>query len=183
MGLVDTFFTGYYYFYGIIDNIIKLIQVNSINNDPLSVSYQVNQNKMIKLIKIFTLIFVLAVNPLHLFGQFSITVIINGLESSNGQVLLELSDENGKNISGFNQTIENKKCIIIIRNLKPGNYAFKYFHDENKNQKLDTNILGIPTEGFDFANDANGKFGPPPLEKTIFTVKGDTSLTCNALYY
>jgi len=138
---------------------------------------------MIKLIKIFTLIFVLAVNPLHLFGQFSITVIINGLESSNGQVLLELSDENGKNISGFNQTIENKKCIIIIRNLKPGNYTFKYFHDENKNNKLDTNFIGMPLEGFGFANDATGKFGPPPLEKTVISVKGDTTLTCNIIYF
>ena len=138
---------------------------------------------MIKRINIFAKIFVLTVIPLNLFGQFSLTVAINGLKNSNGQVLLALSDENGNNTLGFNQTIENKKCTFIIKDLKPGNYTFKYFHDENKNNKLDTNLIGMPLEGFGFANDATGKFGPPPLEKTVISVKGDTTLTCNIIYF
>ena len=84
---------------------------------------------MIKRINIFAKIFVLTVIPLNLFGQLSLTVAINGLKNSNGLVLLALSDENGKNTLGFNQIIENKKCTFVIKDLKPGNYTFKYFHD------------------------------------------------------
>jgi uncharacterized protein (DUF2141 family) len=34
----------------------------------------------------------------------------------------------------------------------PGNYAVVVIHDENMNHKLDRNLLGIPKEGFGFAN-------------------------------
>ncbi len=36
--------------------------------------------------------------------------------------------------------------------LPPGKYAVVVLHDENKDEKLDRNFLGIPTEGFGFAN-------------------------------
>jgi uncharacterized protein (DUF2141 family) len=116
-----------------------------------------------------------------MFSQNTLTITINGLKNS-GQVLLEFSNANGEKISGFAQPISNKQCIITIKDLKPGNYTYKCFHDENKNQKLDTNFMGIPKEGFGFANNAKGKFGPPALEKTIINVKGDTSQTCTVMY-
>ena len=137
---------------------------------------------MKKLASIALFIFVLSFNPLNLFGQFTLTVHINGLKSDDGQILLELTDGNGKKISGYFQTIKNKKCVLVISNLKPGNYSFRYFHDVNKNKKLDTNFIGMPIEGFGFSNDAKGKFGPPPLAKTIFAFSGDKSLTCTAIY-
>lgn len=121
--------------------------------------------------------------PLSLFGQCSLSIEINGLKNSIGQVLLEFSNEKGKKISGFIQTIENKKCIIVIENLKPGNYTFKYFHDENNNQILDVNAIGIPKEGFGFSNNAKVTFGPPSLKKTIFAVKGNDTLICTTTYY
>jgi uncharacterized protein (DUF2141 family) len=34
----------------------------------------------------------------------------------------------------------------------PGKYGVAVIHDENENQKLDRNFLGIPKEGFGFAN-------------------------------
>lgn len=36
--------------------------------------------------------------------------------------------------------------------LPAGAYAVRVMHDENGNGKLDTNILGIPTEGYGFSN-------------------------------
>jgi uncharacterized protein (DUF2141 family) len=128
------------------------------------------------------LLLVLAMGTTTLFGQHTLTIEIGGLENSKGQVLLELSDANGKMISGHNQTIENNKSVIVIKNVKPGKYSFKYFHDENNNQKLDTNMIKMPKEGFGFANNAKGKFGPPDLEKTIITITGDTLLKCTVMY-
>jgi uncharacterized protein (DUF2141 family) len=36
--------------------------------------------------------------------------------------------------------------------LPPGKYAVAVLDDANENQKLDRNLLGVPTEGFGFAN-------------------------------
>jgi uncharacterized protein (DUF2141 family) len=105
------------------------------------------------------------------------------LQNNNGQVLLEFSNEKGAKIRGIVQPISGKKCIIVIKNLKPGKYAFKYFHDENKNEKLDTNWIGVPTEGFGFSNNAEGMFGPPSFDKTIFTLKENLTLKCSPINY
>lgn len=137
---------------------------------------------MINLTYSFILILVLSTAPWPLFAQFSLTIEIDGLQNNNGQVLLELSNDKGEQISGVTQAVVNKKCVIIVKSLKPGNYSFKYFHDENKNRTLDTNFIGMPTEGFGFSNNAKGRFGPPPREKTMFAVTGNTTLKCTALY-
>jgi len=54
--------------------------------------------------------------------------------------------------------ILNHKNTIIFEDLKSGPYAIRYFHDENKNNELDTNIPGILKEGFGFSDDAIGNF-------------------------
>ena len=50
----------------------------------------------------------------------------------------------------------------------PGTWAAQAFHDENRNGKIDTNILGIPTEGLGFSNDAPFRFGPPAFPDAAF---------------
>jgi uncharacterized protein (DUF2141 family) len=125
---------------------------------------------------LFLLFYVLTVTPLTLFGQFSLTIEINGLQNNDGQVLLEFSNEKGEKIMGITQKIVDSKCAIVIKNLTPGKYAFKYFHDENNNNKIDVNWLGIPKEGYGFSNNAKGTFGPPSFEKMIFVITGDTIL-------
>ena len=53
---------------------------------------------------------------------------------------------------------------FMFTGLAPARYAVSAFHDENGNGKLDANLLGIPTEGFGFSNDAHGSMGPPNFE-------------------
>lgn len=50
-----------------------------------------------------------------------------------------------------------RSLIVLIPNLQEGEYAVSVIHDENKNQKLDTNFLGIPKEGFGFSKNPNIK--------------------------
>jgi uncharacterized protein (DUF2141 family) len=40
----------------------------------------------------------------------------------------------------------------VFENLKPGTYAVTVHHDENDNGKFDTNILGVPVEGYGVSN-------------------------------
>ncbi len=64
---------------------------------------------------------------------------------------------------------------VKYENLPPSaNYAITVHHDANMNGKIDTNIFGIPKEGFCFSNNAMGSFGPPSYEDCKFEIKKGT---------
>lgn len=134
-------------------------------------------------IKLFILFVFLSLKPIFSIGQYTLTIEISDLKNNNGNIILSFNNEKEVKIKGIIQAITDKKCIIVIENLKPGKYAFKYFHDENKNEKLDVNWVGIPKEGFGFSNNAKGTFGPPSFEKTIFIIKENTTIKCIPSYY
>jgi uncharacterized protein (DUF2141 family) len=58
--------------------------------------------------------------------------------------------------------------------IPPGTYALAVFHDENMNGTLDTNWLGIPTEGYGFSNDVKASLGPPSFAAASFAYDGRT---------
>jgi uncharacterized protein (DUF2141 family) len=64
--------------------------------------------------------------------------------------------------------VENKRAVAVFEGVPYGEYAVKVFHDENGNEKLDTNFVGMPKEKFGFSNDARGRFGPPSYEQARF---------------
>ena len=66
--------------------------------------------------------------------------------------------------------IENGQVHHAFSGLPYGHYAVSVMHDENGNNRLDTNLLGIPKEGYGVSNDAKGTFGPPSFEKAAFAV-------------
>ena len=141
-----------------------------------------NQNQMNNMKNLFLILFLFSLLPLSSFGQLTLTIEIDGLQNNDGQVLLEFSNEKGEKIRGISQNIADHKCIIVINNLDPGKYAFKYFHDKNKNEKLDLKWMVIPKEGYGFSNNAKGTFGPPSLEKMVFEIKGNATLQCTPTY-
>jgi uncharacterized protein (DUF2141 family) len=61
--------------------------------------------------------------------------------------------------------------VHVVFDVPDGVYAIGVIHDENTNGELDSNIIGIPREGFGFSNDAMGMFGPPGFDKCKFEVK------------
>ena len=64
---------------------------------------------------------------------------------------------------------------LDVSELAPGTYAVSCFHDVNGNGKLDTNLLGIPSEPYGFSNNARPKFRAPNWGETRFEVKTDGS--------
>ena len=72
---------------------------------------------------------------------------------------------------------------IILKNIEGGQYSFTLIHDENNNNVLDTNILGIPKEGFGFSNNPKIFFGAPSFSKCSFEVKGDMTLNIEMKYF
>jgi uncharacterized protein (DUF2141 family) len=41
---------------------------------------------------------------------------------------------------------------VVVENLPAGTYGISVMHDANSNEKLDSNMIGIPKEGFGFSN-------------------------------
>ncbi len=63
--------------------------------------------------------------------------------------------------------------VFIIAGLVPGDYAIAAFHDEDRDGDLNTNLLGMPTEGYGFSNEARGLFGPPGFDAAAFVIEAD----------
>jgi uncharacterized protein (DUF2141 family) len=54
--------------------------------------------------------------------------------------------------------------------LPAGEYGVAVIHDENRNRRLDRNFLGIPKEGFGFANNPHVGLSAPPFSAAIVHV-------------
>lgn len=106
----------------------------------------------------------------------NITVQLSGFENDEGAIKLcvcRSEDEYTGKIRAFrtaSTALKSKRAEWIFANMPYGSYNIKAFHDENGNNKLDTNFWGIPTESYGFSNNADGQFGPPPFSKTTFTI-------------
>jgi uncharacterized protein (DUF2141 family) len=96
--------------------------------------------------------------------------------------MLQLFDEKENIVTQQMSDIMDNQCIFSIKNIKPGKYAIRYYHDENLNGKLDTNLVGKPTEGYGFSNNVTGKFGPPPFEKWLLELNGDKKIELKPTY-
>lgn len=76
--------------------------------------------------------------------------------------------------------IQGNPTLVTFRGLDNGNYAFIAFADENANGKLDTNLIGMPTERYGFSNDAIGFMGPPRFDAASVRLDGaDRNIAIN----
>jgi len=112
----------------------------------------------------------------YAFSQLNLDIEITGIKNDKGKIMLQLYDGKEATVDQAMSDIKEKKCLLSFKNLKPGKYAIRYFHDENGNGELDTNTFGIPKEGYGFSNNAKGSFGPPAFEKWIFDLNENKKL-------
>jgi uncharacterized protein (DUF2141 family) len=103
-----------------------------------------------------------------------LTLVVLGLASNEGKVIIEFFDsaEGFENEDAFVEP-ENRGAVWTFGDLPFGEYAVRLFHDENGNEKLDANWMGIPKEPYGFSNDARGKFGRPSYEAAKFRFDSD----------
>jgi uncharacterized protein (DUF2141 family) len=79
--------------------------------------------------------------------------------------------------------VRHSQARCDFEDIPPGTYALAVIHDENVNGKLDTNALGIPTEGYGFSNDAKAWFGAPTFRAASFPYDGRNLEMTLALHY
>jgi len=107
----------------------------------------------------------------------NLTIEVSGEVGDKGAVMVALykaSDKWMGKATDSRKTAAVKAGVAVTFNdLAEGEYAISLFIDENSNNKLDTNGIGIPIEPYAFSNDASGSFGPPSFDKAKFVVNKD----------
>lgn len=112
----------------------------------------------------------------------TLTVDIDNIQVQTGALMVELYANaedytSGKNPSAAMITpVTKAEHRLVFSDLADGQYALKVFHDENSNHSLDTNILGVPSEGYGFSNNAS-RFGPASFKDASFSLQADTQIT------
>ncbi|UJH92794.1 DUF2141 domain-containing protein [Antarcticibacterium sp. 1MA-6-2] len=116
---------------------------------------------------------------LYLHAQNSIEVEIDNFKSDKGLVLLGLYNTEASFLEtpfkGEKVKISGGKATFTFTNIPDGTYAITLIHDEDKNDELTKNFLGIPKEGYGASNDAPANFGPPKWKDAKFEISnGET---------
>src|ERR1700738_2492211 len=99
-----------------------------------------------------------------------IIVTIDGLHSAQGGVFVGLYATPSKFLNG-NQCDAQKKVrastgpiTVTFDNLRPAPMAVGPYHDENGNDHLDTNFLGLPVEGYALSNGVRVVLSKPTFQ-------------------
>jgi|SRR6478735_1336741 len=119
---------------------------------------------------------------LCLYGQGyaqtgTVTVTITSFKNNEGKAKVALYNnaeafptEGDKAVKTATAVIQNNTATVTFDQVPYGQCAIAVYHDENGNNKLDANWMGIPNEGVGCSNDAKGHFGPPKFEDAKFSL-------------
>lgn len=114
---------------------------------------------------------------LSAFGA-DLTVNIENLNPLEGTVSVALYDsesdwsDDGMVFATEKKSVNRKSMSVVFRDLPKGTYAIRLMHDRNSNGKFDTNIFGIPKDGWGFSNNPK-KTGEADWHDAVFETIGE----------
>ncbi|WP_234733544.1 DUF2141 domain-containing protein [Tellurirhabdus bombi] len=107
-----------------------------------------------------------------------VNLTISNIKSAEGQILVgvfkdqqSFKDEKPAFRHRFPKTSLSNGVLKVHLDLPPGSYGFALVDDENKNGKLDKNMIGIPKEGIGFSNFYLSGMSKPSFNDFKFEVK------------
>ena len=115
-----------------------------------------------------------------------LTVKITGVRNTEGNIRVALRTDENTIVAAQAVDIDPKTLTAeaVFENLAEGNYGVAVIHDENKNEKLDFNEVGIPLEGYGHSNNPAKRPGPPDFNETKFMFAvPSTTITINLVYW
>lgn len=115
-------------------------------------------------------------------AQYKIVVEVWNVPKSIGKINAALYDQSDTFLN-FEEVYKSAstpakqgKTEVLFGNIPEGDYAIALFYDENANNKLDTNWMGIPKEKVAFSNAEMKLFGPPSFKECSFRLNTDKTL-------
>lgn len=123
-------------------------------------------------------------------GDLSIA-IDNLRNTKKGQLLVLLYDRIDRvevDVEGAFKVIraplEGQSQTVVFNSIPHGDYAVAVLHDKDKDDRMDTNFIGIPKEDMGASNNARGgPLGGPKWKKAHFTVAGDVTAIAISMHH
>lgn len=103
----------------------------------------------------------------------TVRITVAGVAAPQGFIMVALHDEKGWSgapLARARVAVAAKTVTLTLPAPVPGRYGIKLFHDVNGDGKMDTNMMGFPTEPVGFSNDAPIRLGPPSFADAAFDV-------------
>lgn len=112
----------------------------------------------------------------------NLSIRVDGLKNQKGQICFSIFSSSQGFPSNSKRALKSE-CLqvkeipqtLTFSNLKAGNYAVAVFHDANGDGRLNTNALGIPTEGFGFSQNPRILTGAPKFGDSSVLVAGSST--------
>lgn len=130
----------------------------------------------------YGLILPLLLLPALLGAQNRLSITVEGVKTSRGKISVAVYNKPegflkfDKVFKSDSSRAEKGTTQIDIDGLPGGEYALAIFHDENGNDELDTNWLGIPTESIGFSRARMKTFGPPSFRECVLRIDADSEI-------
>ena len=125
-------------------------------------------------------------------GTANLTVRVTGARKAKGKIRVALFRGSKGFPNDASQAVQTQEADIspqtlsgqvVFTDLPAGLYAVSVFHDENMNEKLDKNFVGVPKEGYGASNNPKKKMGPPNFDETKFQLGlADQSVEIKLMY-
>ena len=119
----------------------------------------------------------------HAASDSGIRVVVRGLRDNQGRVGCSLFNgpdgfprKKAKEFRGMWTKKQNHVAVCDFPNIPAGTYAVTVLDDSNMNGKMDFDLIGLPTKGYGFSNDAKATLSPPPFSAASFSYSGKGSL-------
>ena len=129
---------------------------------------------MFRLTLVSILFFIFTPSAMAQEEGFTLEVIVSNIDNDKGKMYIGVYDSEGDFLSkifkGASAKIVGNACSYIFEGIPKGEYAVSVFHDENDNDKMDKNFLGIPKEDYGCSNNAKGFMSAPKWEDAKFTL-------------
>ena len=111
-----------------------------------------------------------------------LTVTITDIREAQGSLMVAVVNSDAawnnqaKPVAAQKVAASKGEMTLKFADLSPGKYAVQVMHDENGNNVLDANFLGIPSEGYGFSNNPN-VMRRAHFDEAVFEIGRDTTIT------
>ncbi|WP_316751605.1 DUF2141 domain-containing protein [Pedobacter gandavensis] len=106
--------------------------------------------------------------------QSPLKITVTNIHELKGKIQVSLYNskdsfiKKGKEYKSMVRDVKSGTETFTFLDLPKGDYAVALYHDENNDGKCNTNMLGIPKEGYAFSRNFIPKLSAPKFEDTMF---------------
>lgn len=115
-------------------------------------------------------------------------ITVTNINHTEGKIQLSLYNseqsfiKKGMEYKTMIRTVKSGTETFTFNDLPKGEYAVALYHDANSDGKCNTNLLGIPKEGYAFSRNFRPKLAAPKFEDAKFKQENGNNLVIKMIY-